>query len=64
MAVKTPISIRVDRDVLEYFRQQGPGYQTRMNEALREHINLAEASKLNKIAYDAGLNPIKGDDHG
>lgn len=32
---KTAISLRVDADVLEWFRAQGPGYQSRMNQVLR-----------------------------
>jgi uncharacterized protein (DUF4415 family) len=33
---KTQIALRVDQDVLEWFRAQGEGYQTRMNAVLRE----------------------------
>jgi uncharacterized protein (DUF4415 family) len=32
---KTSISLRVDQDVLEWFKSQGPGYQTRINTVLR-----------------------------
>jgi uncharacterized protein (DUF4415 family) len=32
---KVPISIRVDRDVLEFFKAKGDGYLTRMNGVLR-----------------------------
>jgi uncharacterized protein (DUF4415 family) len=32
---KTSIALRVDNDVLEWFKSQGPGYQTRMNAVLR-----------------------------
>jgi uncharacterized protein (DUF4415 family) len=32
---KTAISIRLDSDVLLWFRSLGPGYQTRMNAVLR-----------------------------
>ena len=35
---KEPISIRVDREVLSWFRDQGPGYQTRMNAVLRSYM--------------------------
>ena len=34
-APKASISLRVDRDVLEWFKAQGPGYQTRINTVLR-----------------------------
>ena len=32
---KVMISLRVDSDVLEWYRSRGPRYQTRMNEVLR-----------------------------
>jgi uncharacterized protein (DUF4415 family) len=32
---KTSISLRIENDVLEWFKAQGPGYQTRMNAVLR-----------------------------
>jgi uncharacterized protein (DUF4415 family) len=32
---KASISLRVDTDVLEWFKAQGPGYQTRINSVLR-----------------------------
>ena len=35
---KVQISLRIDADVLEAFRKQGPCYQTRINEALRSYI--------------------------
>jgi uncharacterized protein (DUF4415 family) len=33
--MKQLVSIRVDADVLAWFRARGKGYQTQMNEALR-----------------------------
>jgi len=36
-ATKTSISLRVDQDVLEWFKAQGPGYQTRINMVLRAY---------------------------
>lgn len=41
--VKKSISLRVDADVLSWFKHQGKGYQTRMNEVLRNFMlsNLA-----------------------
>jgi uncharacterized protein (DUF4415 family) len=35
VAPKTAISLRVDQDVLEWFKAQGDGYQTRINSVLR-----------------------------
>lgn len=34
---KTSISLRVDADVLEWFKAQGPGYQTRINAVLKAY---------------------------
>ncbi len=34
---KASISLRIDADVLEWFKAQGPGYQTRMNLVLRAY---------------------------
>jgi uncharacterized protein (DUF4415 family) len=33
--LKASVSLRIDADVLEWFKAQGPGYQTRMNAVLR-----------------------------
>ncbi len=33
--VKELVSLRIDRDVLEYFQEGGPGWQDRINDALR-----------------------------
>jgi uncharacterized protein (DUF4415 family) len=35
---KTPISIRLDQGVLDWFKSQGPGYQSRINAVLRGYI--------------------------
>jgi uncharacterized protein (DUF4415 family) len=35
MPSKAAVSLRVDQDVLEWFKAQGPGYQTRINSVLR-----------------------------
>jgi uncharacterized protein (DUF4415 family) len=33
--VKELVSLRIDQDVLEHFQQEGPGWQDRINDALR-----------------------------
>jgi uncharacterized protein (DUF4415 family) len=33
--VKELVSLRIDQDVLEHFQESGPGWQDRINEALR-----------------------------
>jgi uncharacterized protein (DUF4415 family) len=37
-AKKKAISIRVDEDVLDYFKSQGEGYQRRINAVLRSYM--------------------------
>ena len=34
--VRELVSLRIDQDVLEYFQEGGPGWQERMNAALRK----------------------------
>jgi uncharacterized protein (DUF4415 family) len=35
---KTDLHMRIDRDVLDYFRSQGKGYQTRINAVPRSYV--------------------------
>ena len=42
---KRLVSLRIDDDVLEWFKAQGPGYQTRLNAVLRSFMVQAKASK-------------------
>jgi uncharacterized protein (DUF4415 family) len=43
MPTKISTTVRVDADVLAYFRATGPGYQTRINEALRRIMKMKQA---------------------
>lgn len=36
--IKKPYSLRLDEDVVAWFKAKGDGYQTRINAALREYI--------------------------
>ena len=47
-ALKVPISLRVDADVLEFFRETGPRYQSRMNAVLRSYMERAVTPKQAK----------------
>lgn len=40
--IKKPVTIRLDADVLEWFRGQGPGYQTRINRLLRRYMEVQQ----------------------
>ncbi|HTJ56658.1 MAG TPA: BrnA antitoxin family protein [Devosiaceae bacterium] len=37
---KEMVTLRLDRDVLAHFQEDGPGWQDRMNEALRKAAGL------------------------
>jgi uncharacterized protein (DUF4415 family) len=34
--IKKPVTLRLDADVLAWFKAEGRGYQTRINRALRQ----------------------------
>ena len=40
-ARKAAISLRLDADVLDWFKSQGAGYQTRINAVLRAYMEAA-----------------------
>ncbi len=41
---KVPISIRLSPDVVHYFRAQGSGWQTKINNVLMDYVEEASAS--------------------
>ncbi len=41
--LKQIVTIRLDVDTLDWFKSAGPGYQTRMNQILREHMDAQKA---------------------
>jgi uncharacterized protein (DUF4415 family) len=45
---KQAVSIRLDSDVLDFFKSDGKGYQTRINAVLRTYMN--EVQKLKRPA--------------
>lgn len=36
---KQPVTLRIDEDVLAWFKSQGKGYQTRINKLLRQYMD-------------------------
>lgn len=53
---KTRITIRLDDDVLDWFREQvnksgGGSYQTMINQALRKHLELASTPKFGVVRW-------------
>jgi uncharacterized protein (DUF4415 family) len=43
--IKEPVTIRLDADVLDWLKSQGPGYQTRINALLREMMDSRAAAR-------------------
>jgi len=38
MPAKQSVTMRLDSDVLDWFKEQGKGYQTRINQLLRKYM--------------------------
>lgn len=60
---KTRITIRLDDDILEWFRQQveqtsGGNYQTAINQALREHIDRQSLEDLLRRVISEELRKV------
>ena len=68
--MKKSITIRIDEDVLEWFRSSGVGYQSRMNDALRNHIDSLSSKKdlskgpVEMVAFTTDVPPKKSDPAG
>jgi uncharacterized protein (DUF4415 family) len=43
--LKQIVTIRLDVDMLKWFKSAGPGYQTRINQILREHMEAQQAAQ-------------------
>lgn len=42
---KQPVTLRLDTDVLMWFKSQGQGYQTRINKLLRRYMESEQARR-------------------
>lgn len=49
-ARKQPISIRLDEDVLNFFKHEGAGYQKRINAVLRSYMSASKRRSKTKPA--------------
>lgn len=43
--VKTHLSLRLDEDIVEWFKRQGTGYQTKINAVLRSYVQAHSAKR-------------------
>ncbi|HEU5281339.1 MAG TPA: BrnA antitoxin family protein [Gammaproteobacteria bacterium] len=37
--VKVPVSLRLDEDIINYFKEEGSRYQSRINAVLKAYVN-------------------------
>jgi uncharacterized protein (DUF4415 family) len=44
--VKQIVTIRLDVDMLDWFKSAGPGYQTRINQVLRDYMEAQRAAEV------------------
>jgi uncharacterized protein (DUF4415 family) len=58
---KQPVKIRLDRDVVEALRASGPGWQTRVNAALRETVLGGDTTLKALTALKAHIARIAGE---
>lgn len=59
-AKKVPVSVRLDRDVLTWFKEQGPRYQSRMNAVLRAYMKANTGDQKGKKANPAKAHANRG----
>lgn len=45
---KIHISLRLDDDIVEFFKKQGPGYQTKINAALKSYVRAHSGAMQSK----------------
>jgi uncharacterized protein (DUF4415 family) len=45
---KQPVTLRLDADVLDWFKSEGKGYQTRINKLLRSYMEVQMQASLVK----------------
>jgi uncharacterized protein (DUF4415 family) len=62
--LKKAISLRIDQDVLKWFREQGPRYQTRMNAVLRTYVSRARATKSTTRSPSSTTSPRRRKESG
>ena len=45
LPTKIKVTIRYDREIVEYFKETGEGWQTRINNVLLNHVNKFKTEK-------------------
>jgi uncharacterized protein (DUF4415 family) len=61
--VKQAVTLRVDPDILAWYKATGPGWQTRMNDALRRPLTAPAGRKKAKAARSRKIKARSGKRH-
>ena len=48
---KQPVTLRLDADVLAFFKEEGQGYQTRINQLLRRYMEAQQAQQAQQAQH-------------
>jgi uncharacterized protein (DUF4415 family) len=56
---KRAISVRLDPEIIYYFKSLGPGYQTRMNLVLREYVSRAMRAHAPTVKPRKRSKPVR-----
>ncbi len=56
-AIKKPVTMRVDLEIIDWLKRNGPGYQTKANEILRQAM-IRDAIDNAKITSEHRKSPV------
>ena len=56
---KAVLNMRIDKEVLDYFRKTGKGYQSRINAVLRSYVEQREHQQHQKVGSTLGTRKVK-----
>ncbi len=58
---KRQLTVRLDGDIIEWFKDAGKGYQTRMNAVLRSYVEAEKRQELERRKRDCAETPGCGE---
>jgi uncharacterized protein (DUF4415 family) len=56
---KVPVSIRLDREVIDFFKEQGAGYQSRISAVLLSYVRTRRPAARNVAARSSSSPAVK-----
>ncbi|MDQ3654525.1 MAG: BrnA antitoxin family protein [Chloroflexota bacterium] len=58
---KRQVTVRLDGDIIEWFKDTGKGYQTRMNAVLRSYVEAEKRKDLARRKRERASGPLTGE---